>query len=355
MCGMNEERVQAILSALPGCKVAVVGDFCVDRYFDIDPDISDVSNETGLPIHQVTKVRPEPGGGANVLNNLAALGVGEVYPVGFIGLDGEGFELARIFDSLEFRLDFLRRSETRHTPVFVKPLIARPDAAPEELNRFDIFPRDPLSEDEEAELVSNVRTAFEAADALIVADYGEAGKAGIVTARVRETVAELARTNRKKPVLADSRLYIDRFRHVVVKPNADEAMRYLGGQPDAERSITRLTEIGQRAAERNKRPVLITLGPDGILLCAPGRAQKIPVYPSENEGEIDIVGAGDAVLAAIAAAVAVTAPLDEAAILGMIAASITIQEIGRCGTASPDQIRARFKQYAEMYPDVVGA
>ncbi len=355
MCGMNEERVEAILSALPGGKIAVVGDFCVDRYFDIDPDISDVSNETGLAIHQVTAVRPEPGGGANVLNNLAALGVGEVHPVGFIGLDGEGFELARIFDSLGFRLDFLRRSETRHTPVFVKPLVARPDAAPEELNRFDIFPREPLTEDEEDELVSNVRAAFEAADAMIVADYGETGKAGVVTARVREVVAELARTNREKPVLADSRLYIDRFRHVVVKPNADEAMRHLGDEPDAERSIVKLTEIGERTAERNKRPVLVTLGADGILLCAPGRAQKIPAYPSEDEGEIDIVGAGDTVLAAITSAVAAATPLDEAAILGMVAASITIQEIGRCGTASPDQIRGRFRQYAEMYPDVVGA
>ena len=355
MWGMDEKRLESILSALPERKVAVVGDFCVDRYFEIDPDISDVSNETGLAIHQVTGVRPEPGGAANVLNNLAALGVGEVYPVGFVGRDGEGFELGRALDSLGIRRDFLRESETRHTPVFLKPIVIRPGETPEELNRFDVFPREPLAEEDEEALIGDLRAALERADALIVADYGEVGKEGVVTARVREAVADMARTNREKPILADSRLHVDQFRNAIIKPNADEAMTYLAGEPDADRSMVRLTEVGEQAAGRNKRPVLITLGADGVLICAPGRALKVPVYPSENEGEIDIVGAGDAVLAAVMSALAGGAALNESAIMGMIAASITIQEIGRCGTASPDQIRERFRQYAEMYPDVVSA
>ena len=355
MWGMDEKRVESILSALPQCKVAVIGDFCVDRYFHIDPDISDVSNETGLAIHQVTEVRAEPGGGANVLNNVAALGVGEVYPVGFIGRDGEGFELGRVFDSLGIKRDFLRESDTRHTPVYTKPLIMRGGDPPEELNRFDIFPREPLTEHEEDDLIQRLRAAFEKADGLIVADYTEAGKEGVVTPRVRQTVAELSRKNRDKLVLADSRLHIDKFRNVLIKPNADEAMTHLAGEPGAEPTLVRLTEVGQRTAERNKRAVLITLGADGVLLCAPGRAQKIPVWPSEREGEVDIVGAGDAVLATVASALAAGAALDEAAVLGMAVASITIQQIGRCGTATPDQIRERFRQYAEAYPDVVKA
>ena len=90
MVPMDSQTLDKILSTLCHQRVAVVGDFCVDRYFHIDPSIVDHSNETGLPIHQVREVRSEPGGAANVVRNLAVLGVGEVYPVGFVGDDGEG-------------------------------------------------------------------------------------------------------------------------------------------------------------------------------------------------------------------------------------------------------------------------
>ena len=353
MLHVNERRLNQILSALPERKVAILGDFCVDRYFEIDPEITDVSNESGLPIHQVTAVRPEPGGGANVVKNMAALGVGGVYPVGLVGVDGEGFELGRILDGLGVHRDYLRESETRHTPVFTKPIIIRPGRLPEELNRFDVFPRQPLTEAEEGALLADLRAAFELADTTIVADYGETGKQGVVTPAVRAALADLARAHPGKPAVVDSRLFIDHFRHALVKPNADEAMTFLGHEPGGEATLVRLNQIGQAVAERNKRPVLITLGPGGALLCAPGRAQKFPVYPAEDEGDVDTVGSGDATIAAFTSALAAGAALDEAVIIAMAAASVTIQEIGTCGTATPDQIRDRFKQYAERFPEVV--
>jgi rfaE bifunctional protein kinase chain/domain len=352
---MDAERLDEMLSALREKTLVVLGDFCVDRYLEIDPDIRDVSAETGLPIHQVVRVRPEPGGGANVVRNAATLGVGTVQPVGLIGEDGEGFELSCLFESLGVSRDLLRVSPGRHTPAYTKPLVLRSNEPPEELSRFDIFPREPLSPKEEAGLIIDLRAAFEEADGLIVADYGEAGKCGVVGPRLREVVAELARTRRDTPVVADSRLLVDKFRQVVIKPNAHEAMRFLGGEPEAEPNVLRLTEIGQRTAERNQRPVVITLGPNGALLCAPGRAQKVPAYPSEEMGPIDPVGSGDTVLAALAAALAAGAPLDDAAVFAMVAASITVQQIGTCGSAAPDPIRERFREYADRYPDVVAS
>ncbi len=363
MIGMDENRLERILAAFPERTVAVIGDFCVDRYLEIDPGISDTSNETGLPIHQVSAVRAEMGGAANVVANLAALGVGRVLPVGLIGDDGTGFELRCLLDIPCIDCRLLHESPSRPTPAFIKPLVLRPPAPPEELRRFDVFPRTPLTAPEEDVLLADLRAAFGDADILIVADYGEAGKEGVVTPRVREALAELGRMNRRTLVVADSRLYIDKFRHALIKPNRNEATAYLtdgpepwrAARPDAEPTMAELIEIGRRTAERNKRPVLITLGAEGILLCASGRAQKIPAYPAEKEGEIDAVGAGDAVLASLAAALAAGAALDEAAMLGMVVASVTIQQIGRCGTASPDDVRRRFAQYAALFPDVVYA
>ena len=73
----------------------MVGDFCLDRYLEIDPARAEESIETGLEVHNVVNVRSQPGGCGTILNNLVALGCGSLLPVGFAGEDGEGYELVR--------------------------------------------------------------------------------------------------------------------------------------------------------------------------------------------------------------------------------------------------------------------
>ena len=90
---MNADRFSAIAGRYPGLRVAVVGDFFLDRYLQIDPEKAETSIETGLPVHNVVEVRAQPGAAGTILNNLVALGVGEIHAVGFCGDDGEGYEL----------------------------------------------------------------------------------------------------------------------------------------------------------------------------------------------------------------------------------------------------------------------
>jgi bifunctional ADP-heptose synthase (sugar kinase/adenylyltransferase) len=92
---MNPDRFETITRQYPHLRVAVVGDYCLDRYLEIDPTKQETSIETGLPVFNVTNVRAQPGGAGTVLNNLVALGVGVIFPVGFAGEDGEGYELRR--------------------------------------------------------------------------------------------------------------------------------------------------------------------------------------------------------------------------------------------------------------------
>src|SRR6266705_901546 len=92
---MNTERFSEITSRYASLRLAIVGDFCLDRYLEIDPARQEMSIETGLPVHNVVNVRSQPGAAGTILNNLVALGISEIYPVGFAGEDGEGFELAR--------------------------------------------------------------------------------------------------------------------------------------------------------------------------------------------------------------------------------------------------------------------
>src|SRR5258708_1387869 len=72
------------------------------------------------------------------------------------------------------------------------------------------------------------------------------------------------------------------------------------------------------------------------------RTVWVPAYPVA--GPIDIVGAGDSTSAGIACAVAAGASLEEAAAFGNLVASITIQQIGTTGTASPAQLRQRWRE-----------
>src|SRR5260221_11415100 len=92
---MDSSRFQAITERYRDLSIAVVGDFCLDRYLEIDPARQETSLETGLPVHNVVNVRAQPGGAGTVLNNLAALGGGAIFPVGFCGAHGEGYELGR--------------------------------------------------------------------------------------------------------------------------------------------------------------------------------------------------------------------------------------------------------------------
>jgi len=68
----------------------------------------------------------------------------------------------------------------------------------------------------------------------------------------------------------------------------------------------------------------------------------VPAFPVT--GAIDVVGAGDSTSAAIAVAVAAGAKLEDAAAFGNLVASITIQQIGTTGTASPEQVRQRWRE-----------
>ena len=74
---MNAARFQNITAQYPRLRVAVIGDFCLDRYLEIDPARAEVSIETGRTVHNVINVRSQPGAAGTILNNLVALGVVE--------------------------------------------------------------------------------------------------------------------------------------------------------------------------------------------------------------------------------------------------------------------------------------
>src|SRR5688572_25005192 len=143
---MTVQRFEEIVAGYGALRIAVAGDFCLDRYLEIDPALSETSIETGLPVHNVVNVRSQPGAAGTILANLAALGIGALFPVGFAGDDGEGHELRRALGALPgVRMGHFLTTSERRTFTYTKPLVCTPASAPAELSRLDMKNWSPTS------------------------------------------------------------------------------------------------------------------------------------------------------------------------------------------------------------------
>jgi len=339
---LSDPLIERILKSLPAKTVGLLGDLFLDRYFDIDAALNEPSIETGLDAYQIVGVRSYPGALGTVLNNLAALGVGRILPFAIIGDDGEGYELRQALGRIvAVDLDGIVTDPRRRTPTYTKPMLSAPGAAPRELNRLDIKNRLPTPADIQERIWEKLEQAWRGLDALIVLDQVSQAECGVVTTAMRERIAELGARNPEKFILADSRELIGAFRNVHLKPNRDECCRATG------RSSERWEEAALELARRCGRRVFCTRGEEGIALVGstPDQLRTIPPYPVT--GPIDIVGAGDSCSAGITCAVTTGTSLEEAAAFGNLIASITVQQIGTTGTASPQQVRQRWRQVVQ--------
>src|SRR5437899_5972735 len=124
---MDAWRFKAITSPYSSLSIAVLGDFCLDRYLEIDMGRQEVSIETGLPVYNVSQVRSMPGGAGTIVNNLSALGIKKIYPIGLVGEDGEGYELCRALGQRAgVTTDAIIRASHRRTFTYCKPMLCHP-------------------------------------------------------------------------------------------------------------------------------------------------------------------------------------------------------------------------------------
>ena len=134
---VDAERLHDLVSRFGTCRIAVLGDFFLDKYLDVEPAIAEVSLETGKAAHQVVSVRCSPGAAGTVVNNLAALGAGEILALGITGDDGEGYELRRALEGLGCDVRGLFTVPGRFTPTYLKPRDLSNPALSGEHDRYD--------------------------------------------------------------------------------------------------------------------------------------------------------------------------------------------------------------------------
>jgi rfaE bifunctional protein kinase chain/domain len=333
---MNRDRFEAITRRYAKLRVAVIGDFCLDRYLEIDPSKTETSIETGLPVFNVIKVRAQPGGAGTVLNNLVALSVGEIFAIGVAGEDGEGYELRRALSSSpRVRLDYFLQTAARHTFTYCKPLIIEAGKPPRELNRLDQKNWTPMPSAIAEQLSANVAAVAKMADALVLIGQEDQPTTGVLSPTVLARLKSIAGQNPKQLVLADSRCGLGDYPPAIFKMNARELATLTGTPESADNA--EIANAASTLARNNQQPVFITLSERGILAASPdGRTEHLPALPLR--GPIDVVGAGDAVSASLITALSAGATLSEALELANVASSIVIHQLGTTGTASVEQI-----------------
>jgi len=339
---LSQDTLETILRTLPRLTIGLVGDLFLDRYLHLMPGSRELSIETGLEAYQIDRVRNSPGALGTVLNNLAALGVGLLVPVTAIGDDGHGYDLLREVRKLPVDPANILCLPERLTPTYTKPLRHAGDGSWQELNRLDVRTRSPLSAAATAEISSRLEVVFRTSDGLIVLDQLVDEGCGVVNSVVRETIERLARQNPSKLIYVDSRKFLGQFSAGILKGNRAEMLTAANIRAEANNEAAVWQSVAS-LARKTGRPAFCTMGESGVLVARPGQEPTL-ARGCAVTGPIDIVGAGDAATSGIVTALLVGASELEAAALGNLVASITIQQLGTTGTASPEQVRRRWRE-----------
>jgi rfaE bifunctional protein kinase chain/domain len=320
--------VAQILEAFPRYSALVVGDICLDRWCTYDPASSEPSHETGLPRIGVVSTEVAPGGGGNVANNLASLGVGRAAVLGVIGNDGFAHELTRALNARGISTDLLVRSDKVSTFTYSK--LVNVTTGLEDLPRVDFINTRPLPDAAEQEVLEYLREFAPTFDVLFVSDQADTRRGGVVTPAVRALLEEIALADSSKVIWVDSRIRIERFRHMILKPNESEASAAsIGLFGDV--NYQRLRTHG------NSKLVFVTKGSEGVVVVEDGAESLVPAFEVVNP--VDVSGAGDSFSAGAALVLAITGSARDAARFGNLVASITVKKRGT-GVASPEEVLA---------------
>ena len=317
------QRTETVLRQLRDRNIVVLGDVMLDEF--IWGDVSRISPEAPVPVVDIKRESTHLGGAANVLANLLALGANACV----IGVIGQDFAGERILSSVReksaLQTDGLLIADDSRPTTIKTRIIAQNQM----VVRADREHRGAVNGETEARIIGAAKSAIEDAHALIVSDYDK----GVITPRILAEV--LPSAYGRMPVLIDPKLRnFDAYRPAsLVTPNHHEALQVTNLEEDSDGALQ--TAAQKIRARLGCDAVLITRGERGMILV---EGNRDPVFVATAAREVyDVTGAGDTVVATLAAALSAGASMTEAAVLANQAAGIVVGKLGTA-TASAQEI-----------------
>jgi D-beta-D-heptose 7-phosphate kinase/D-beta-D-heptose 1-phosphate adenosyltransferase len=301
-----------LVDRLAGRRAVVIGDVMLDRY--VIGTVARISPEAPIPILRVTSESARPGGAGNVARNLAALGL-KVDLIGAVGNDQAADELASALAAERQVALHLARDRQRRTTTKTRHI-----AGGQQLLRADREEVHPVSGAVEQRLVDAAVKAVARAGAVVLSDYGKGSLTEVV---IQAAIAAAAKNN--IPIVVDpfGRDWRRYRGATLLKPNRAEVTEATGVAPSSDASALEAARAARRLA--GTKAVLLSRAEAGLTLVA-GR-QELHL-PAEAREVADVTGAGDSVVATVAAALAAGGGFTEAAALAGFAGGIAVGHVG---------------------------
>ena len=332
-------QLSPLVGKFKGRKVIVVGDLVLDEFIfgemkRVYGDVARTSREVafGLLLRQ-REVERRPGGAANAVNNLLALGAKPI-PFGFVGDDEAGKWLRKFFRDRGVDVRGIRPEKGWVTPTKTRIGVGSTHSTSQQVLRLDREELKPPPARARKELLASVQVALKGADALLVADYGYGSAAPEGINRILKQAGSL-------PTVIDSRYRLREFRRASILtpsvPELEEAFRRQLGSGQAE-LVDACREL---LKETSSGSVLLTRGRHGMLLVDGGK--KPASIPAFGSGQVaDVTGAGDTVAATLTAAWAAGTDNFSAARLANIAAGLAVMKPGTA-TVTAAELKAALR------------
>jgi len=306
--------VSNVLPQFSEGRTLVVGDLMLDRYWSGGAER--VSPEAPVPVVQISEIEERPGGAGNVALNIASLG-GSVTLLGMVGEDQEGASLENRLSEHGVQCDFQReegvRTSTKLRVLSRHQQLIRLDFE----NRFDRFSLEVMLE--------HYKSQLEQHDVVILSDYGK-GTLGDV-----QTMIQLARSAGKEVLVDPKGDDFSKYRGAtLITPNLSEFEAVVGPCDGSEDVVEKGEQLRQKL---DMDALLVTRGEDGMtLLCAASDdGDGVFHHPTHAREVYDVTGAGDTVIATLAAGLATGATRQDAVAAANLAAGIVV---GKLGTAT---------------------
>jgi D-beta-D-heptose 7-phosphate kinase / D-beta-D-heptose 1-phosphate adenosyltransferase len=306
------KALEAVQKGFHKCHVLVVGDLMLDQY--LWGAVERISPEAPVPVVRLDHKTYAAGGAANVAANLGALGC-KASVVGVLGADEEGYQLLELLQTFGLETTGILSTPGRPTTSKTRVLGGR-----QQMLRLDIENVAELSHELKQRLLAGIEAQISGSSAVILSDYGK----GLLDGPLCQAIIGLAR-DLSIPIFVDPKgLKYGKYHGCdVISPNRAE----LAAATSTDSSdLEVLLQKGQRLrSDLGASHLVVTLGQLGITLLDSSGIHRFPALAREV---FDVSGAGDTVIATIAAAVASGLHLHDGIRLANLAAGIVIRKVG---------------------------
>ena len=319
----SPERLLGLVDGMAGQPVLMLVDLVADRFVTGTP--KRISREAPVLILRHEDDQLVPGGGANAVANVAALG-GEPLPVGLVGDDASGEQLVAALRERGIATGGIVRRPGYRTPTKVRILAGGRHAIKQQVVRYDVEGDFDPTADDLAALADRVGRCGGRARLAVLSDYGYGAVDPRLVGACRAAVGAAG------TLLCDSRYRLAEFRGLDgATPNEEEAEALLGARLGDDAEALRRGGAALRA-RLGGRFLLVTRGSLGMVLFEDGRCAHVPVHGTDQVA--DVTGAGDTVIGTYSLALAAGASPLEAALLANYAGGVVVM---KRGTATLDR------------------